>query len=269
MHAALVFLSLVSTCLTIPVYRQHFGLSTSNSNEFFRLSGLGYSGVGYGQPQALPFIPPYMFQQQQPPDVVALPPQLSLNPQVTGAGQGPLTPQGPLPPQLLLPPQVLVPSQGHLPPQMLFPPTQQEQLPASPQQPLNPQDPAAPQQPQTPNQVLPQYYPSITFPQQPGGQGLPYYIAYRYPHQQPPTILQPTQSPVQQQLEQPTQVPQLLFQKASQQPQGQVELEKFGQVTPETGAEIWPTTSAPEQITEATTTGTEETRPSFSFLFEP
>ncbi|RXM97307.1 hypothetical protein EOD39_14590 [Acipenser ruthenus] len=116
-----------------------------------------------------------------------------------GVGQGPMQPQGPLPPQVL--PQSPLPPQGNMPPQVLFPPSQKDQ---------------SPQQPQQPNQVpyffnpkmLPSYYPSVVFPQQTGGQGMPYYISYGYPQPNQPAVWQPTQEQAQQHLEQPTQTSQ-------------------------------------------------------------
>ncbi|KAK6493159.1 basic salivary proline-rich protein 1-like [Huso huso] len=193
MKTSIIFACLLGASFAVPVYHQRYGLSASNSNEFMRHSGNAYNGVGYGQPQ-VPYMPPYVYQQQQPD--MGLPSQLPLNPQVAGgAGQGPMQPQGPLPPQVLLPPQ------SPLPPQVLFPPSQKDQSPNAPQQPLtlpcffNPK-------------MLPSYYPSVVFPQQTGGQGMPYYISYGYPQPNQPAVWQPTQEQAQQHLEQPTQTSQ-------------------------------------------------------------
>ncbi|MGH0183691.1 UNVERIFIED_CONTAM: hypothetical protein FKN15_012806 [Acipenser sinensis] len=234
------------------------------------------------QPNQVPYMPPYVYQQQQPD--MGLPSQLPLNPQVAGGvGQGPMQPQGPLPPQVLpqsplppqvlpqsplppqvlpqspLPPQVLpqspLPPQGNMPPQVLFPPSQKDQSPNAPQQPLNPWDSNVPQQPQQPNQVpyffnpkmLPSYYPSVVFPQQTGGQGMPYYIGNGYPQPNQPAVWQPTQEQAQQHLEQTTQT--------SQQPIQ----ESTAKQSPVLGTETMLPTTAPGQLEGNVNTVTETT----------
>ncbi|XP_041128357.1 circumsporozoite protein-like [Polyodon spathula] len=273
MKTSIIFACLLGASFAVPVYHQRYGFSASNSNEFMRHNGNAYNGVGYGQPQ-VPYMPPYVYQQQQPD--MGVPSQLPLNPQVAGgAGQGPMQPQGPLPPQVLLPPQgplppqVLLPPQGPLPPQVLLPP--QGPLPPQvllpPQGPLPPQvlfppsqkdqSPNAPQQPQQPNQMQPSYYPPVVFPQQTGGQGMPYYIGYGYPQPNQPAVWQPTQEQAQQHLEQPTQT--------SQQPLQ----ESTAKQPPVIGTEaVFPTT-APGQLEGNIKTVTEETQPGLVLPFEP
>ncbi|XP_058855128.1 calcium-binding protein P-like [Acipenser ruthenus] len=234
MKTSIIFACLLGASFAVPVYHQRYGLSASNSNEFMRHSGNAYNGVGYGQPQ-VPYMPPYVYQQQQPD--MGLPSQLPLNPQVAGgAGQGPMQPQGPLPPQVLLPPQ------SPLPPQVLFPPSQKDQ------------SPNAPQQPQQPNQMLPSYYPSVVFPQQTGGQGMPYYISYGYPQPNQPAVWQPTQEQAQQHLEQPTQT--------SQQPMQ----ESTAKQPPVIGTETVLPTTAPGQLEGNINSATQ---PGLAFPFEP
>ncbi|MFT7807671.1 calcium-binding protein P-like [Arapaima gigas] len=150
-------------------------------------NGLTLPGVGFGRAQVSPFLPAFGIQ----PDL-GLPAQLvPLNPQLAG-------------PFLHHVPSVLLPAQGNQLPPGVFPPSQQEQ-------PVSPQDPSMPSRQQIPNQVVPQYYPSIPFPQRPGGQWFSYYFPYGSP-QRSPTVAQQQLNQGQQNLEQITQTPILLLQ---------------------------------------------------------
>uniref|UniRef100_A0A3Q3Q6C0 Uncharacterized protein n=1 Tax=Monopterus albus TaxID=43700 RepID=A0A3Q3Q6C0_MONAL len=133
---------------------------------------------------------PYVLQQQ--PEVLLTPQFVNFNPQVAG----PLGPQGP---------QLLFPNQGNQLTPVVVPNGQQEQFGP-------PQDPNAPnvhQQAQNPVGIY-QYSP-YGYPQFSRQQGFTYYVApYGYPQQRNPGVLPPNNG--QQNLERPTQRPQLPLQ---------------------------------------------------------
>ncbi|XP_041125975.1 uncharacterized protein LOC121326677 [Polyodon spathula] len=128
--------ALTSTQTRAKLYQNNLGLSASNSMEFLRFSGLGYSAAGYGQPQALPYVSPYLYQQPQldfgltpqlaltlqgagqPP--LALPAQAPMNPQILRPAQGPMDPQLLTPVQGPMHPSVFIPLHGRFPPQIFF-----------------------------------------------------------------------------------------------------------------------------------------------------
>ncbi|XP_026852144.1 uncharacterized protein odam [Electrophorus electricus] len=166
--------TLLSCCTGAPILQPQLGIIASNSNEILRINGLTLSGLGLGQAQGMPFLPPFLIQQQ--PDIL-LPPQL-----VNFGAQVP----GPF----------LTPQQNQLPPVMLLP-SQQEQ----PTAPLNPNNPTLPQ---NPAQGVPQFYP---YPQGTGGQGFPYYLTYGFPLRNTLVKVPPTQKTGSQIPVRPTQGP--------------------------------------------------------------
>ncbi|XP_064781937.1 uncharacterized protein odam isoform X2 [Oncorhynchus masou masou] len=220
-----VLVCLLGASLSLPIYQQQIGILASNSNEILRLNGLALTGVGFGQTQmqASPFMPQYVIQQQPE---LGLPQMVNFNPQMGG-------PFGP---------QMMFPMQGNQLPPILYANAQQEQ-PGAPQDPNNPNNP---QQPHNPAQGVPQfhqYYPSFSFPQQPG--------------------MQPNQNNGQNQLnlEKTPQKTQLPLQQAAQ---------------PQAPGKIWPkgfqTEAAnppPDHRGDTVDPGVDEGRPNFSFLFEP
>ncbi|KAG7458618.1 hypothetical protein MATL_G00222400 [Megalops atlanticus] len=239
LHTVIAIVFFLNACSAIPILQQ-FGILASNSNELLRLNGLTFPGVA----QATSFLPPYVIQQGAD---IGLPPQMvPFNPQVAG----------PFPP-------VVVPAAGNPVTPVLFPPGQQEQ-PQGPQGPQGPSDPSTMQHPQTPNQMFPQYYPSIPFPQRPGAQRYPYYFSYGYPQRHPTMVQQPTQGATQMNLEQTTQTPQLPLQVS----QTQVRSEAV-HVSSGKGTDPWTSTAPPDQHGDTPNNGIEESHPSFSFLFEP
>nr|XP_020457680.1 uncharacterized protein LOC109961315 [Monopterus albus] len=226
LQTALLLICLFMTTFALPL---QIGILASNSNEILRVNGLTFGG----QTQMLS---PYVLQQQ--PEVLLTPQFVNFNPQVAG----PLGPQGP---------QLLFPNQGNQLTPVVVPNGQQEQFGP-------PQDPNAPnvhQQAQNPVEMFPQYqYSPYGYPQFSRQQGFTYYVApYGYPQQRNPGVLPPNNG--QQNLERPTQRPQLPLQQASQ-PKVQTDKKESTTIPPAPRGD----TSGP---------GVDEGNSNFPFLFEP
>ncbi|XP_028658621.2 calcium-binding protein P-like isoform X1 [Erpetoichthys calabaricus] len=209
MKLAIILICHLGATVALPLYQGNYAMPISNSMEFLRYTGLGYTGAGYGQTLALPYVQqPFSRFYQQTPDFV-LTPQLPLSPQVVGS-QFPqpaaFPPQFPGTPQILMPapgsmqPTVFLPGQGQFPPNVYiqhaggqtpqmnqFPqikptvvvPSQPDQnSPQATNQPAGQE----PQAPQLPKQVLTNN-PTMALPSQ-TEQGYPFYFQYRFPQQQ-------------------------------------------------------------------------------------
>uniref|UniRef100_A0A3P8VQN8 Odontogenic, ameloblast associated n=1 Tax=Cynoglossus semilaevis TaxID=244447 RepID=A0A3P8VQN8_CYNSE len=224
---------LLRTSLALPL---QIGIIASNSNEILRLNGLTLAALG--QAQAASFLPPFVLQQQQQPEVLLTPQMVNLNPQLAG----PFGPQGP---------QFLFPNQGNQLTPVIVPNGQQDQG-GLPQDPNNPNVPQ-----QNPNtvQMYPQFhYPAYGFPQFPRQQSYQYFVpSYGYPQQRNTVMLPPNNG--QQNPERTTQRTQLPLQQGSQ-PKVPTERKES-------------TTIPPNPRGDASGPGVDEGNFNFPFLFEP
>ncbi|KAL2097483.1 hypothetical protein ACEWY4_006690 [Coilia grayii] len=224
LKGAALWTSVLCVCNAIPIFQPQLGIVASNSNEILRLGGVTLTGIGMGQPQGTAFVNPFL-----QPNVIMPPQVLNFNPQA---------------PNPFLPPQGtpgLLPNQAN---QLLpypYAPAQQEL-------PTGAVDPNTQQLPQIPAQVMPQYYPSMPFPQGRGGQGYPYYMSYGYPQRNTAVVVQPNPNNNQQNIERTTQKPQLPIQ------------------NPGKGGDILKATSPPDNRGDIPGPVIEEGYPSFSFL---
>ncbi|XP_063076339.1 calcium-binding protein P [Engraulis encrasicolus] len=221
LKGVVLWASVVCICNAIPIFQPQLGIVASNSNEILRLGGVTLTGIG-GQGTA--FMNPFL-----QPNVIMPPQVMSFNPQFPG----PFLPQQQGTPGLL-PNQV---NQGLPYP---YAPAQQEL-------PTGPVDPNTQQLPQIPGQFVPQYYPSMPYPQGPGGQ-YPYYPYYGYPQRNTAVAVQPNPNNNQQNIERTTLKPQLPIQ------------------NPGKGGDVVKATPAPDNRGDLPGPVIEEGYPRFSFL---